>query len=227
MAANFRGFGDKAIPFLKALDFHQSREWFQDNRALFESQLREPLGDLVEVLTERFDAVGLGLKGDRKKSLFRVNRDVRFAKDKKPYNTHVSAILSPAGTKMEEGVLFIRFGIDDCRMAIAWWQPRPELLTAMRHAIAQRPADYRGMVAALAKNRLSLDGEGALKRMPRGFDDVADPELASAIRNRHFVTREAIDPAGIHRPELAGDIVEFALRARPLLEWGRAIEAAL
>src|SRR5690606_36975010 len=112
--ASFHGFGEKAIPFLKALDFHQDRAWFQENRALFERELREPLGDLVEVLTERFAGLDLGLRGDRKRSLFRINRDVRFAKDKRPYNQHLSAILSPDGTKMEQGVLFVYFGIDRC-----------------------------------------------------------------------------------------------------------------
>jgi uncharacterized protein (TIGR02453 family) len=224
MTASFKGFGEKAIPFLKALDFHQSREWFHENRALYESELREPLGDLVEALTERLTAAGLGLGGDRKRSLFRINRDVRFSKDKRPYNQHVSAILSPDGTKMEEGVLFIYFGIDGCRAAIAWWQPGPELLAAMRKAIAEKPAEFRTMVAALRKNGLALDGEGALKRMPRGFEHVAAPELAAAVRNRHFVVRHAIDPTGIHRPELVDEIVDFTLRAKPLLDWGRKIE---
>jgi uncharacterized protein (TIGR02453 family) len=222
--AEFRGFGKKAIPFLKALDFHQSREWFQENRALYESELREPLGDLVEALTERLAAAGIGLGGDRKRSLFRINRDVRFSKDKRPYNQHVSAILSPDGTKMEEGVLFIYFGIDGCRAAVAWWQPKPELLAAMRKAIAEKPAEFRAMVAALKRNGLGLDGEGALKRMPRGFEHVADPELAAAVRNRHFVVRHAIDPAAIHGLELADEIVGFTLRAKSLLDWGRKIE---
>jgi uncharacterized protein (TIGR02453 family) len=224
MTAEFKGFGEKAIPFLRALDFHQSREWFHENKALYESELREPLGDLVEVLTERLGAAGLGLKGDRKKSLFRINRDVRFSRDKRPYNQHVSAILSPDGTKMEQGVLFIYFGIDGCRAAVAWWQPTPELLAAMRNAIAEKPAEFRAMVATLKKKDLVLDGEGALKRMPRGFEHITDTELAAAVRNRHFVVRHAIDPAAIHKPELADEIVDFTLGARPLLDWGRKIE---
>jgi uncharacterized protein (TIGR02453 family) len=224
MTIVFKGFGEKAIPFLKALDFHQSREWFHENRALYESELREPLGDLVEVLTERLGAAGLKLRGDRKRSLFRINRDVRFSKDKRPYNQHVSAILSPDGTKMEQGVLFIYFGVDCCRAAVAWWQPEPELLAAMRRAVAEKAAEFRAMVAALKKNGLALDSEGALKRMPRGFEHVVDPELAAAVRNRHFVVRHAIDPAGIHGPGLADEIVDFTLRARPLLDWGRKVE---
>ena len=223
----FQGFGQKAIPFLKALDFHQSREWFLENKDLFERDLREPLGDLVETLTERFSATGLGLKGDRKKSLFRINRDVRFSKDKRPYNRHLSAILSPDGTKMEQGVFFVHIGLERCFAAVAWWQPETALMLAMRQAIASRPAEFRGMVAALKRGGLELGSEGAMKRMPRGFEQVQDADLAAAIRNRHFVIRHPIDLASIHDAALVDELVDFTQRARPLLDWGRGVESGL
>lgn len=226
MEGAFKGFGQKAIPFLKALDFHQSREWFLENRDLFERELREPFGDLVETLTERFAAAGLGLRGDRKKSLFRINRDVRFAKDKRPYNRHLSAILSPDGTKMEQGVFYVHIGLEGCFAGVAWWQPGAALLLAMRRAIATQPDKFRAMVKALKKNGLELDTEGCMKRTPRGFEHVTDADLVAAIRNRHFVVRHAIDPAGIHGPALVDELVDFTVRAKPLLDWGRAIEGA-
>ncbi|MFE0015167.1 DUF2461 domain-containing protein [Mesorhizobium sp. NPDC059054] len=227
MSGAFTGFGRKAIPFLKALDFHQSREWFQENRDLFESELREPLGDLVETLSERFGAAGLGLRGDRKKSLFRINRDVRFSKDKRPYTTHVSAILSPDGTKMEQGVFFFYLGLDACFAAVAWWQPEAAMLQAMRRTIETKPGEFRKLVAVLKKGKLELGTQGAMKRMPRGFEHITDSELSAAIRNRHFVVRQEIDPASVHAPELAEALVDFAVRARPLLDWGRAIQGTL
>ncbi|TIP55099.1 MAG: TIGR02453 family protein, partial [Mesorhizobium sp.] len=182
MTVAFKGFGQKAIPFLKALDFHQSREWFLENRDLFESELREPFGDLIETLSERFAAVGLGLRGDRKKSLFRINRDVRFARDKRPYNRHLSAILSPDGTKMEQGVFFVHIGLERCFAGVAWWQPGPALLLAMRNAIATRPGEFRALIEALKQNGLELDAEGCMKRAPRGFEHVTAADLAAAIR---------------------------------------------
>lgn len=224
MIGAFTGFGRKAIPFLKALDFHQSREWFLENRDLFERELRDPFGDLVETLSERFAAAGLGLRGDRKKSLFRINRDVRFSKDKRPYNRHLSAILSPDGTKMEQGVFFVHIGLERCFAGVAWWQPEPALLLAMRQAIARRPGEFRALVAALKRNGLELDTEGCMKRAPRGFEHVTQADLAQAVRNRHFAVRHAIDPASIHTPALVEELVDFTLRARPLLDWGRAIE---
>ncbi|TIX77467.1 MAG: DUF2461 domain-containing protein, partial [Mesorhizobium sp.] len=64
-----------------------------------------------------------------------------------------------------------------------------------------------------------------MKRAPRGFEHVTEADLAAAIRNRHFAVRHEIDPAGIYGPALVDELVDFALRAKPLLDWGRAIEA--
>ena len=50
----FTGFGPNALPFLKALAFHQTKEWFEDNRATYENDLKTPMGDLVEDLSAAF-----------------------------------------------------------------------------------------------------------------------------------------------------------------------------
>jgi uncharacterized protein (DUF2461 family) len=63
-----------------------------------------------------------------------------------------------------------------------------------------------------------------MKRTPRGFEHVVEADLAAAIRNRHFVVRHAIDPAAIHTPALVDELVDFTLRAKPLLDWARAIQ---
>ena len=173
MSVAFDGFGKKAIPFLKAIGFHQSREWFADNRDIFERELREPFGDLIEVLAMRLGQAGLGLTGDRKKSMFRINRDVRFSKDKRPYNQHLSAILSPDGTKTSQGVLFVYIGVDRCFAAVAWWQSQPALLHAMRQAVATRPQAFRSMVATAEK-----EWPGACRR-------GADEAPAARLRRRH------------------------------------------
>ena len=149
----------------------------------------------------------------------------RFSKDKRPYTDHVSAILSPDGTKMEQGVFFVHMGTERCFAAVAWWQPAPALLQAMRTAIAEKPKTFRSMASRLERNGLEIGPEGRLKRAPRGFEAVVEPDLAAAVRNRHFVVRHEIDPAAIHRPTLADELLDFALRAKPLLDWGRAIEA--
>lgn len=229
MTQIFKGFGDKALPFLKALDFHQNREWFLENKDLFEAHLKEPLGDLVDDLTARFAKAGFDLKGDRVKSQFRIKRDTRFAKDKSPYNRHLSALMSPDGSKWNEsGCFYVCIGlpgIRGCYAGVAFWQGRPEVLQAFRQAIADHPENYRAMVAALKRKGLTLRDDDRLKRTPRGFEGVTDPDLLEGIRNRHFFVRMEIDPDSITSPDLADRLFDFTKKAKPLLDWGRAIQS--
>lgn len=218
----FTGFGTKALPFLKALDFHQDREWFKQNKALYESELERPRGDLVEGLSEAFANSGIGLKGDRKKSVYRIYRDVRFAKDKSPFNKHVSALLTPSGEKNEEeGSFFIKIGIEGCFMAVGFYFSDPLKLKAFRNKAITWPGKFRDMTAALAKGRLALALDMQLKRLPKEFEAVTDPDLNSAVRLKYFYVREAIDPASITSPKLVDASVDFVKRAMPLLVWGK------
>ena len=218
----FNGFGAKAYPFLKALDFHQDRDWFKENRDLYESELNVPRGDLIEALSARFVEAGLPFRGDRKKNVYRIYRDVRFSKDKRPYNRHVSVILTPSGEKRSDGCFYVHFGLDACFMAVAFYQPQPDVLKRMRVSIVEWPERFRAMVAALDKGGLALSAEDALKRNPRGFEEVSEPDLAAAIRNRHFITQQDYAPERACEPGFADDCVDFARRAMPLMEWGLA-----
>ena len=224
MSAAFNGFGKKAIPFLKAIGFHQSREWFAENRDIFERELREPFGDLIDVLSLRLAEAGLGLTGDRKKSMFRINRDVGLPRTSGLTTSTSRRSSRPTAPRRRKACCSSISASTAALPAIAWWQSQPELLQAMRKAIVARPAAFRTMVAALKKNGLELGDEERMKRLPRGFEDVTDPELGAAVRNRHFVVRHTIDPSGIHSAGLVDELVDFTLRAKPLLDWGRAIE---
>jgi uncharacterized protein (TIGR02453 family) len=218
----FAGFGKQALPFLKALDFRQDRDWFKANKALYESELETPRGDLVEALTEAFAEAGIGLKGDRKKSVYRIYRDVRFAKDKSPFNKHVSALLTPSGEKNEEdGSFFIKIGIEGCFMASGFYLGDPEKLKAFRNSIVTWPDRFRAMTQALEKGGLALGSDDALKRLPKDFDSVSEPDLAAAVKLKHFYAREDIEPGRVSEPGLVGDCVSFVQRAMPLLVWGR------
>lgn len=229
--APFKGFGDKAIPFLKALDFHQNREWFVENKDLFEEHLKEPLGDLIDELTVRFEKAGLPFKGDRVKSQFRIKRDTRFSHDKAPYNRHLSALLSNSGTKWDEsGCFYVCIGlpgIRDCYAGVAWWGPKKELLQAIREAIVEKPEEYRVVVAKLKKNGLQISDSERLKRTPRGFETVTDADLLEGIRNRHFAVRMEIDPDSITRPDLADRLIKFSEQSRPMIDWIKKIEGAV
>jgi uncharacterized protein (TIGR02453 family) len=217
---SFAGFGPRALPFFKALGFHQSKEWFEANRATYESEVKGPLGDLVEELAARFSEADAPLKGDRKGSLFRIHRDVRFAKDKSPYKTHAGAVLTRGGAKNDPGLVYIHIAADGCFSAAGFYQPEPEALARLRGAIARAPKAWLATTAKLAAAGLALSDEYAMKRAPRGFEGIADPRIAAALRNKSFVCLRPIADARLASPGLVDDLLAFADDAMPLLAWG-------
>jgi len=217
---SFAGFGSQVLPFFRALGFHQTKEWFEANRAIYEREIKEPLGDLVETLAEAFARDRLPLKGDRRTSLFRIHRDVRFAKDKAPYKTNAGAALTRSGAKNDPGVVYFHLAADGCFAAAGFHRPEPEALARLRAAIVRAPKAWTAMTDRLAKAELALSNENAMKRPPRGFEHVADPALAAALRNKSFICLRPIPEERLASPCLVGDLEAFARDAIPLLEWG-------
>lgn len=219
---SFEGFGPQALPFLKALGFHQTKEWFDANKPTYEADLKGPLGELVEDLSVAFAKAKIPLKGDRKASLFRINRDVRFAKDKSPYKTNVGAVLTRTGAKNDTGLFYFHVALDGCFGAVGFYQPDPDQLARIRAAIARDPKGWKQMLARLEKKGLGLSDEYAMKRNPRGYEGVDDEVVAAGLRLKSIVAMRAIPDKALKTPALVADLVTFARDALPLLEWGWA-----
>jgi uncharacterized protein (TIGR02453 family) len=218
----FAGFGSNALPFFKALAFHQTKEWFEENRATYEKDVKTPFGDLIDDLAAAFAKAKLPLKGDRKGSLFRLHRDIRFSKDKSPYKTHAGAVLTRSGAKNEQGLLYIHVAPEECFTAAGFYWPEPEELARLRRAIVRAPKPYAKMLAALDKAGLELSSEYDVSRPPREFADATDPVVVAALKKKSFICSRSIRATRLKSPALVDDLVAFAKDARPLLDWGWA-----
>jgi uncharacterized protein (TIGR02453 family) len=216
----FAGFGPKALPFFKALKFHQSREWFEANRETYESAVKGPMGDLVEAVAERLRQTKIPIKGDRKSSLFRIHRDVRFSANKDPYKTHAGVVLSRSGNKSDPGLLYFHLSPEECFFAAGFYLPDPIKLARLRAAAARAPKAFKAMTAKLNKARLVLSAEDSLKRAPRGFEAIDDPEIAAATKLKSMICLRPVGEAATASPALADDFCAFAADALPLLKWG-------
>jgi len=217
---SFQGFGSDALPFFKALAFHQSREWFEANRATYETAIKGPMGDLVEDVALRLAQAKIPIKGDRKSSLFRIHRDVRFSNNKNPYKTNAGVALTRSGGKNDPGVLYFHLSPEECFFAAGFHTPDPDRLARLRAAAARGPKAFKSMTAKLKKARLSLSDEDSLKRAPRGFEAIDDKEIADAIRLKSLICLRPVTARAIASPALAEDFCAFAHDSLPLLKWG-------
>lgn len=217
----FPGFQPAAFAFLRELAAEQNRDWFLAHKDAYEADVRWPMTVLLADLTTEFARLGIPLQADPKRSVFRVNRDVRFSKDKRLYKTHIGATLTRDGGKMTQGLLYIHIDPLGCFAAAGFYRPEPAQLQSMRAAIVRDPAAFREVTGPL---RLGPD-EDPLKRTPRGFDHVTDPDIIEALRRRSFITRHPLTEAEVGAPSLIGTLTAFARQAEPLLRFGwRAIE---
>ena len=223
--ADFNGFGPKALPFFKALKFHQTKAWFDENKALYESDVQAPMVALLDDLTAAFARKKITLRADGKRSIFRIHRDVRFAKDKSPYKTHAGAVMTRSGKKMENGLVYIHIDPEGCFVAAGFHIPEAADLTKLRKAIARDSKGFAAVTVALKKGKLELGTEHQLTRIPRGFEALKDGPLDGAIRLKSFIVEEPLPAKLIASPKLVEAITDFAKRAEPLLKFGwKALE---
>ena len=215
----FEGFTDQSLNFLKALGFHQNREWFQENKKLYENVIKNPMGDLIEEASKRFSQIDIPLHGSRKASMFRINRDVRFSKNKAPYNTHISAVLTRNGTKKDGSGAYMHFTPDNCFFAAGIWYPEAKQLRALRDAIVRYADDFIRIENKLAQKGLAFNADNALKRAPPAFKHIEDENLQRLLKQKSFVVERKIADRDIEKPELIETLVQITKDTMPLMEF--------
>ncbi len=110
------------------------------------------MGDLVEQVAERLGKGKISIKGDRKSSLFRIHRDVRFSANKDPYKTHAGAVLTRSGGKNDPGLLYFHLSPEECFFAAGFHLPDSDKLTRLRTAATRSPKAFKAMAAKLKEN---------------------------------------------------------------------------
>lgn len=223
--AQFNGFPEKALPFLKALGFHQNREWFHENKQLYYDLVKDPMADLVEDVSTKFEAKKIPLKGNRKQSLYRVNRDIRFSKNKDPYVIHASAILTRNGTKKENGFVYMHFSNERSFIASGFYGLESDELRGFRELIVREPDTMAKLIKKLEKHGYRFDLSETMKRNPRGFEKVDDPQIQEWIKLKGFTFIEELDNGELGSPKLADKLLTLGVRSMDFLNFGwRAID---
>src|SRR5437764_14242677 len=90
-------FTPAALRFFRQLAAHNEKQWFEVHRTESEAEVREPMRALIEDMDVRFARFAPEVGGDPKRSMFRINRDIRFSKDKSPYKPDAACWFHPRG----------------------------------------------------------------------------------------------------------------------------------
>jgi len=169
----FSGFRDAEGKFWKALARNNRREWFQARKAEFETDWNAPMKLLLSDVRESIDASYTHCDLDEPK-VFRIFRDVRFAKDKSPYKTHIGGLipLKRGGKKITDlpMALYFHVGAEETFGAAGHYMMEAASLAGFRAAVAdKRGSELEKILKGLRKKGFSVDSHDALKRVPKGF----------------------------------------------------------
>jgi len=224
-ALAFKGFQPAATRFFKELASNQNRDWFAEHKAEHEQFVKAPIGALVMAVTARLASTPLPLIGNPKRSVFRINRDIRFSADKSPYKTNASCILSRDGSKTSPGLIYFHLGADEIFVAAGFYMPMPDDLRLLRKGMVQDAQGWLSVRTGLSRQGLSLMTEGALARVPRGFESAPEA-LHDDLRLKSWAVSRSIPLRIARSPDLVEAIAELALSCADLLEFGwSALEA--
>lgn len=235
----FHGFSQGGLDFLRDLAANNDRDWFTENRAVYDDDLKPELAALIAATSQAMTARGLPLAGDPKASQFRLHRDTRFSKDKRPYKTHVAGTLTRDGRRMSPGMAYIHIEPEPVETfdplspddgphgrgpfaAVGFYLDERSDIDAIRAAIAADPGGWARVEAALSKAGLTLDDGAPVKRLPKGFEDQAGTPVEAAIKRTRWIVSRPLSAADVRSATLPHLIAGFAADARPLLDFGWA-----
>jgi uncharacterized protein (TIGR02453 family) len=219
-------FKPAALRYLRQLAAHNEKPWFEAHRTEYEQEVREPMRMLIEEMLMRFRAFAPEIGGDPKRSMFRINRDVRFSKDKSPYKTHAACWFHyrgasrKVGSEATEGSAGFYFHLEPGGKSMlgagVWMPPRPQL-NRLRDAIAEKPAVFDRMVRGLPKRFGGLHDYSTLKRMPRGYPD--DHLAARWLKYQSFTSGRSLTDAEATSARLEALLAREFEALLPLVRW--------
>ena len=219
----FDGFADSDGKFFKALAKKNEREWFQAHKAEFETGWNEPmkllLGEVRDSIDAAFAHCDLG-----EPKVFRIFRDVRFAKDKSPYKTHIGGFIPlRSGSRKATDLpmaLYFHVGATESFGAAGHYMMEPASLARFRAAVAddKRGRELEKILASLEKKGFASHSHNALKRVPKGHDP--DHPRASLLKLKGLTVAFPDLPKGIlSTPKLPKWLAASSKTAAPLVEW--------
>lgn len=200
-------FGPSTFVFLEELAANNDRAWFEENRQRYEADVKRPALRFITDFGPRLTRISGHFRADPRPvggSLFRIHRDVRFSRDKRPYKTHTGIHFRHADSRdahapgfylhIQPGEVFVGVGI---------WRPDSATLGKIRERIAEDSTGWRKAVGARAfRSRFELAGD-ALSRPPKGFDP-AHPLIAD-LKRKDFIGVARLDQSALASPGFMED----------------------
>jgi len=210
-------FTDDFLNFFYLLSQNNNRDWFNQNRNMYEQEVREPfkvfVGDLVKAIQQDIDP---NFELLPKNAIFRINRDIRFSADKTPYKEHVGAIITNGGKKAkEEPGHYIQLSGGSLVIGGGAYFMEKESLYKLRKYLIMNGAEFDLLLAEkdFKKKYGEIMGKKN-KRLPKEL--MVEVENNPLILNKQFFYMAELPPKKIVSNKLLSVVMDYFKAARPV-----------
>ncbi len=214
----FQGFVPQTFEFLKGLKTNNTKAWFEEHRHEYEEFLLHPFENLVRdlipymvELDPTFEILPL------KKMISRINRDIRFTKDKSPYRPNMWLSFKRSTTDWKaDPVYFFEIMPEIYRYGLGFYSPSKATMNALRWVIDEAPEEVRKFNILFSPNSC-FELDGAQYKRPLKSSNPVPPELVTWYQRKEIVVMcsRPIEPI-VFLPDLMEEIRRGFTLLKPL-----------
>jgi len=204
------------LEFFKELAGNNNKEWFDINRKRYEKEVKIPFSLFVQDMINTIQNDDPEVRIAPKDSIFRINRDIRFSKDKTPYKLKVSAIISRGGKKdkVSPGI-YIELTPEHVRVYGGVFMCDKEQLYNVRTYISTHLNEFEKVL----KNKKFVEKFGEVrgdrnKIIPKEFREIGEKQ--PMMYNKQFYYFGQLDPEIVLDENLINIIYDFYLASKPM-----------
>jgi uncharacterized protein (TIGR02453 family) len=204
------------LEFFKELAANNNKEWFDQNRKRYETVVREPFKNFIGQLISEIAKSDLEFDIEAKDAIFRINRDIRFSKDKTPYKLNNSALISPAGRKDKNNPgIYLEFGPENLGVYGGIYMPSPTQVQKVRSYMLDHLEEWEKALSEPSFKEAygEIQGEKS-KRIPKEFREAA--EKYPTLYNKQWYYHADLSPQVILSNELMASILDLWQKAQPV-----------
>ncbi len=212
-------FTKEYLNFFKTLAANNHKEWFDVNRKTYETVVREPFKVFIAAVIQAVQKIDSEVAIETKDAIFRINRDVRFSKDKTPYKLFNSAIISKTGRK-DKSYPGMYIELNPERLAIygGVYMPDRKQVEKVRSYMIKNSKHLEKIL----NNKAFTESYGKVlgnkyKRLPKEIQEQA--EVQPLLYNKQWYYELSLTPKIILQDDLLEVILKYYKIGLPLQEF--------
>lgn len=214
-----RYFTPALFAFLRDLGANNDRTWFKANQDRYEETVRQPALDFITDYGPKLATISPYFVADARTvggSLFRIQRDTRFSKDKTPYKTNTGLHFRHEGAADAHAPgIYLHLEPGNCFMGVGMWMPQSKVAYQIRDAIADDPSSWKKATQGRPfADDYELGGD-SLKRPPKGFDP--EHPLLEDLKRKSFIAINSLTQRQVTSADFMAEFHADAKVAKPFL----------